>query len=186
VRLFDRLPLLIAAAAFAGVIVFLSACAHGNRARSLELLDDRGQTWALQDQPGGTIVVFGYTHCEDTCPLTLAKLSKALKDVEPSGGSTQIAFITVDPQRDTPKMLHAWLAKFGPQVVGLTGTPSQIESVERSYHVYAQKLPSRHGGYGYDEAHSSTIFFIDKDRYIVSLHDPSDSLGELAHAMRQL
>ena len=73
-------------------------------------------------------------------------------------------------------MLHAWLAKFGPQVVGLTGTPSQIESVERSYHVYAQKLPSRHGGYGYDEGHSSTIFFIDKDRYIVSLHDPATHL----------
>jgi protein SCO1/2 len=186
VRFLDRLPLLIGAVAFAGVVVLLSACAHGNRAPSLELLDDRGQTWALRDQPGGTVILFGYTHCEDTCPLTLVKLSKALKDIESSGGSTQIAFITVDPQRDTPGELHAWLAKFGPQFVGLTGTASQIESVEHSYHVYAQKPPSRHGGYGYDEAHSSTIFFIDKDRRIVSLHDPTDSLGELAHAMRQL
>ena len=185
-RFFDRLPLLTGAVAFAGVIVLLAACAHGNRAPSLQLLDDRGQTWALQDQSGGMVVVFGYTHCEDTCPLTLAKLSKALKDVEPSAGSTQIAFITVDPQRDTPRVLHAWLSKFGPRVVGLTGTASQIESVERSYHVYAQKLPSRRRGYGYDEAHSSTMFFIDKNRRIVSLHDPTDSLGDLAHAMRQL
>lgn len=184
-RFFERLPLWAGAMAFAGVLV-LAACAHGNRAPSLELLDDRGQTWALQDQPGGTVVFFGYTHCEDTCPLTLAKLSKALKDVEPSGGSTQIAFVTVDPQRDTPRVLHAWLSKFGPQFVGLTGTALQIESIEHSYHVYAQKLPSRHGGYGYDEAHSSMMFFIDKDRYIVSLHDPTDSLGELARAMRQL
>jgi protein SCO1/2 len=173
-------------AIFVGVVVVLAACAHGNRVPSLQLLDDRGQTWALQDQPGGTVVLFGYTHCEDTCPLTLAKLSKAMKDVQPSGGSTRIAFITVDPQRDTPRVLHAWVSKFGREVVGLTGTASQIELVERSYHVYARKLPSARGGYDYDEAHSSTIFFIDKDRHIISLHDPSDSLGELAHAMRQL
>jgi protein SCO1 len=185
VRFFDRLLSWTGVVALAGVIA-LAACNHGNRAPSFELLDDRGQPWALQDQPGGTVVFFGYTHCEDTCPLTLVKLSKALKDIETSGRGTQIAFITVDPERDTPRVLHAWLSKFGPQVVGLTGTASQIESVERSYHVYAQKLPSRHGGYGYDEAHSSTIFFIDKARYIVSLHDPTDSLSELARAMRQL
>jgi protein SCO1 len=166
--------------------VLLAACAHGYRAPSLELVDDRGRTWALQDQAGGTVLFFGYTHCEDTCPLTLAKLSKALKDVEPSGGSTRIAFITVDPQRDTPRVLHVYLSKFGPQFVGLTGTASEIESVERSYHVYAQKLPSRKGGYGYDEAHSSTLFFIAKGRYVVSLHDPSDSVGDLARALRQL
>lgn len=164
----------------------LAACAQGYRAPALELTDDRGQPWALQDQRGGTVVLFGYTHCEDTCPLMLSELAKALKDAGPSGGSTQVAFITVDPERDTPRVLHAWLSKFGSQFVGLTGTVSQIESVEHSYHVYAQKLPSRHGGYGYDEAHSSTMFFIDRDLHIISLHDPTDSPGDLAQALRQL
>jgi protein SCO1 len=178
--------LLLSSICAIGAVVVLAACAQGYRAPSLDLLDDRGRAWALRDQTGGTVVVFGYTHCEDTCPLTLAKLAKALKNVGPSGASTQVAFITVDPQRDTPRVLHAWLSKFGPRFVGLTGTASQIQSVERSYHVYAQRLPSRPGGYGYDEAHSSTIFFIDKARYVVSLHDPSDSPGELAHALRQL
>jgi protein SCO1 len=168
------------------LLLFLAACSHGYRAPSLVLLDDRGQTWRLQDQAGGTVLFFGYTHCEDTCPLTLAKLSQALKDAEPSGGSTRIAFITVDPQRDTPPVLHAYLAKFGPRIVGLTGTPSQIESVERAYHLWAQRLPSRSGRYGYDEGHSTTIFFIDNARDVVSLHDPSDSVAELARAMRRL
>lgn len=164
----------------------LAGCARGYAAPALELVDDRGRTWALQDQRGGTVVLFGYAHCEETCPLTLAELAKALKDAGPSSGSTQVAFITVDPQRDTPPVLHAWLSKFGPQFVGLTGTAAQIASVERAYHVYAQKLPSRHGGYGYDEAHSSTLFFIDRNRRVVSLHDPSDSPRELADALRQL
>jgi protein SCO1 len=169
-------------AAFAAI---LASCAHANRAPSFELLDDRGQTWALREQTGGTVLLFGYTHCADTCPLMLAKLSEARKRVShpPTIG---IAFVTVDPQRDSPRALHEYLSKFGSEFVGLTGTPSQIESVERSYHVWAQRLPPKKGGYDYDEAHGSTMFFIDNDENIVSLHDPSDSVEDLARAMRQL
>ena len=175
-----------ALASAAAFTLVLASCAYGNRAPRLELLDDRAQTWALQDQTGGTVLLFGYTHCDDTCPLMLAKLSNALKRVKSSSSPIKIAFVTVDPQRDTPRVLHAYLSKFGSEFVGLTGTASQIESVERSYHVWAQKLPSKHGGYDYDEAHTSTMFFIDRNRTIVSLHDSSDSVGDLAGAMRQL
>lgn len=175
--------LLISAAALTST---LASCAHANRAPQFELLDDRGQTWALRNQTGGTVLLFGYTHCDDTCPLMLAKLAGALKQVQSSAAPIGIAFVTVDPQRDSPRVLHGYLSKFGPQFVGLTGTPSQIGSVERSYHVWAQKLPAKNGGYDYDEAHSSTMFFINRDGNIVVLHDASDSVGDLARGMRHL
>jgi protein SCO1 len=165
----------------------LAACAPGYRAPAFELRDDRAQPWALQDQNAGVVLVFGYTHCDDTCPLMLSKLAKGLVRSGRSNGSIEVAFVTVDPMRDTPRVLHAYVTRFGPNVVGLTGTPSQIEKVERSYHVWAQRLGSKPGrADDYDEAHSSTMFFIDKRREIVSLHDPTDSVAELAHAMQQL
>jgi len=170
----------------AALTLTLASCTYANRAPQFELLDDRGQIWALRDQHGGTILLFGYTHCDDTCPLMLAKLASALKQSRSSAAPIGIAFVTVDPQRDSPRVLHGYLSKFGPQFVGLTGTPTQIGSVERTYHVWAQKLPAKNGGYDYDEAHSSTMFFINRDGNIVALHDASDSVGDLARGMRQL
>jgi len=170
----------------AAALLLLAACSHGNPAPDFRLVDDRGRTWALQSRNGGTVLLFGYTHCEDTCPLMLAKLAAALKLVDSSRASVQVAFVTVDPRRDSPRALQQYLSKFGPQFVGLTGTPEEINSVERSYHVWAQKLPSKNNAYAYDEAHSSTMFFINRDSVIVGLHDPSDSVGTLAGALRQL
>ena len=167
-------------------ILSLTACVSGNRAPSFELRDDRGQAWSFDDQPGAVVLFFGYTHCPDTCPLTLAKLSRALTQAGPAGDDISVAFVTVDPARDTPAVLHEYLSPFGSRFVGLTGTASQIEAVERSYHVWAAKLPSKTGGYGYNEAHSSTIFFIDRSRNIASLHDPTDSEAELVRAIREL
>ncbi len=174
---------LVSVAAFASTLV---SCDKQNRAPAFDLLDDRGRPWQLQAQVGATVLLFGFTHCQDTCPLMLAKLSKALNGHDLRTVPITVVFVTVDPQRDSPAVLRAYLSKFGPHFVGLTGTPSQIDSVERSYHVWAQKLPSRNRGYEYDEAHDSTMFFIDSNRNLVSLHDPTDSVNELVDAMRQL
>jgi protein SCO1 len=169
------------------ILVFvLSGCVNANRAPAFELHDDRGRPWALGDQKQGVVLVFGYTHCPDTCPLMLAKLSNALRQAKPSSYRSEVAFVTVDPQRDSPRVLHAYLSRFGATFVGLTGTLPQIEAVERLYRVWAARLPSKHGAYDYEEAHSATMFFIDGDQNIVSLHDPSDSVGDLADAMQHL
>jgi len=116
----------------------------------------------------------------------LAKLSKALQRTGRSSESTDVAFVTVDPARDTPGVLRTYLARFGPEFVGLTGTPLQIEAVERSYHVWSQRLASKPGARDYSEAHGTTMFFIDGRHDIVSLHDESDSVDELARSMRRL
>jgi protein SCO1 len=175
--------LLIAAAVAA---ILASACTRGDTAPGIVLRDDLGRRWDLRDHTGGIVLVFGYTHCEDTCPLMLSKLAKAKREGAPKTRAVEIAFVTVDPSRDTPRVLHAFVSSFGPGVVGLTGTSREVEKIERAYHVWAQRMPSKKGGYAYDEGHSSTMFFVDRSRNIDSLHDPTDSVRELARAMERL
>ena len=155
------------------------------RAAPINLTDDTGRPWSLEDHRGsGQVVFFGYTHCKDTCPLTLAKLSKAL--FRSRAETAEVEFITVDPERDTPPVLHAYLKRFAGKFRGLTGSRAQIEAVERSYHVWAQKLPGKHGDDDYDDAHTSTVFLIDRAGNIASLHDVDDSVGTLARAIATL
>lgn len=165
----------------------VSGCAGGSRAAPFLLHDDVGRPWSLAAQRGkGIALTFGYTHCRDTCPLVLGKLARALQIAGPQAQNIEVVFITVDPERDTPAALRAYLRDFGSEFVGLTGTHSQIEAVERSYHVWAERIPGRRGNDDYDDAHSSTIFLIDPHGNIASLHDPDDSVADLARGMQGL
>ena len=166
------------ALAFAG-------CAPGNPAADFTLQNDGASPWSLSAQRGKAVVLtFGYTHCTDTCPLTLAKISKAIRSLGPRASDVEVAFVTVDPQRDTPPVLRAYLQRFGAGIAGLTGTPQQVAAVEQSYHVWAQRVPGKRGNDNYDDAHSSGIFFIDTHGNLSSLHDGDDSVEELARAAR--
>jgi protein SCO1/2 len=156
------------------------------QAPDFALTDHTGKSWNLAAQKGKTIALFfGYTHCPDTCPATLALLSRAVRDAK-ADGKTQIAFVTVDPKRDTPATLAAYVKKFDGPVVGLTGSRAQVEAVERSYHQWAQKIPGKHGDDNYDDAHSSTIFLIDRSGNERVLHDPADTVDAVASDLREL
>jgi len=171
-----RLLAISLALAFAG-------CARGNPAADFTLQSDASAPWSLSSQRGKAVVLtFGYTRCADTCPLALAKLVKAKEALGARAGDVEIAFVTVDPRRDTPEALHGFLQKLGGGIVGLTGTPQQIDTVERAYHVWAQRVPGKHGGDDYDDAHASAIFFIDTRGNVSSLRDDSDSIEELSRA----
>ncbi len=155
----------------------------------IALTDASASAWRLGDQTGKNVALFfGYTHCADTCPLALAKLVKARAIADPAGTHWEIAFVTVDPERDTPPVLAAYLKRFGGDVVGLTGSPQAVAGVERAYHIWAQKIPGNRRGsdYGYDEAHSSSIFLIDAHGNQRVLQDASASVASLAHDMRLL
>lgn len=153
------------------------------------LTDDSGSPWTLSKQRGKTIALFfGYTHCPDTCPLTLTKLSHAAAQQGSRASDVVIALVTVDPQRDTPAVLKRYVEKFpGAAIVGLTGTAAQIAGVERSYHVWAQKIPGKHrGGAAYDDAHSSVTYLIDRNGRQRVLHNDDDALGDFADDIRLL
>ena len=168
---------------FAVALALLGAgCSRYPAAPDFTLTDQHGAPWTLSAQHGKTVALyFGFTHCPDTCPLTLAKLAKAIGN----GGNAEIVFVTVDPDRDTPQVMNAYLTRFASApIVGLTGTPKQIADVERSYHVWSQKIPGKRGKYDYDEAHISIVTFIDRSGRQRSIADQDDSVATLASDVR--
>lgn len=162
--------------------LLITGCSRYPSAPDFTLTDQHGTAWSLSQQRGKAVALFfGFTHCEDTCPATLAKLGKAAN----GNPNTEIAFVTVDPARDTPAVMKAYLERFGgAAIAGLTGTPQQIAAVERAYHVWSQKVPGKRGRSDYDEAHIATVFFIDAQGHERAIADQADSVQQMAADMR--
>jgi protein SCO1/2 len=123
---------------------------------NLTLTDTSGQPFNLVQQTQGkvTLVYFGYTHCPDVCPATMAELGTIMKQL-PKDIAQQIAvvFITTDPARDTPQVLREWLDHFSPSFIGLTGTEAQIAQAQQAVGLPpAQKEADGNGGYGVNHA----------------------------------
>jgi protein SCO1 len=160
------------------LVLFGAGCSRYPAAPDFTLIDQSGESWKLSQQHGKAIAMyFGFTHCPDTCPTTLAKLSKIMANDR----NAEIVFVTVDPERDTPPVMNSYVKRFtGAPVIGLTGTRKQIDEVMRRYHVWAQKIPGKHGGEDYDEAHISVVFFIDPNGRQRMIADQLDSDAALA------
>jgi protein SCO1 len=167
----------------------LAACASGPRAADFTLVDDNGAPWRLSEQHGKALLLtFGYTHCADTCPATLAKLVRTARALGPRSRQVEIVFVTVDPRRDSPDTLRRYVERFDRpgqgRLVALGGSPAQIAAVEKAYHVWSQVMPVRHGGY--DVAHGAAIFLIDGDRRLRGVRDDDDSQASLVRAVEKL
>ncbi|UPG95693.1 SCO family protein [Luteibacter aegosomatissinici] len=126
------------------------------------LLDQDGHAVSDQTYRGQPLLMyFGYTSCPDVCPVDVAKIVQVARRVR---GSTGIAvtpvFVTVDPARDNAARMKAYVRAFGPEVVGLTGSESQIRQVTDAYHVYFNKVPAE-GGYLMD--HSTVLYLVGAD-----------------------
>jgi len=107
------------------------------------------------------LVFFGYTHCPDVCPTTLYDLSQVLAKI-PADAPLTAAFITVDPERDTPATLKDYLSSFDPRIHGFSGSRAATEAVERAYRVYAKRVEgSQPDQYTYD--HTALVYVMDKD-----------------------
>jgi protein SCO1 len=186
----SRRPLIIAAVA----LVFLLAAAGayvttGLRAGAaggsliggpfkLEGADGRPVTDAdMKGEP--FLVFFGYTHCPDVCPATLAEISDVLSKMP--GKPVKALFITVDPERDTAPVMKDYLSNFDSRIVGLTGDRAAIDAVEKGYRVYARKAPQAGGDYTMD--HSAIIYLMDANGRFVEAFNldrkPEESAKEL-------
>jgi protein SCO1 len=150
-----------------GVIFFAtdrSAAAIGG---PFHLVDQNGKPFSNQDMIGRPyLVFFGYTHCPDVCPTTLAELSAMIRKLGPDAGRVGALFITVDPERDTAAVLKDYLANFDPHLRGLTGGRSAIDVAMKDYRVYAEKVPLEHGDYSMD--HTAIVYLMDKDGHFVA------------------
>lgn len=113
-------------------------------ARDIQLPDHDGKPRSLKDFQGkATVVFFGYTQCPDVCPTTLAELAEAKKLLGADGDKVQGVFVTVDPERDTPEVLKAYMANFDPSFVALRGTPEQVAAVAKDFKLYYKKVEGK-------------------------------------------
>jgi protein SCO1/2 len=113
-------------------------------AKDLALTDQLGQARTLKDFAGKVVVLFfGYTQCPDVCPTTLAELAEVRKLLGAQGEQVQGVFVSLDPERDTPEVLKAYMANFDPSFVALTGSPEQLAAVAKDYKVYYKKVDGK-------------------------------------------
>jgi protein SCO1/2 len=129
-------------------------------ARQLNLTDANGQARTLADFKGKVAVVFfGYTQCPDVCPTTLAEIAAVKKKLGADGDKVVGVFVTVDPERDTPTVLKAYVESFGPGFVALRGTVDQTKEVAREFKVFFAKVPgTTDGSYTMDHTANSFVF----------------------------
>jgi protein SCO1/2 len=147
-----------------------------------------GGAFALEDGAGKTVsdqtlrgkpflVYFGYTHCPDVCPTELARISDILGKM--GDKSIPALFITVDPERDPPKVMQDYVSSFNPAIVGLSGSPQAVEATEKTFRVFARKgQPQADGDYSMD--HSSIVYLMDKNGAFVEAFNVERSPDEAA------
>lgn len=150
------------------------------------LTDDNGQVVTAKHYRGKVaILYFGYTHCPDVCPLTLTHLHMVMEKLGPLAKHARILFVSVDPARDTPDVLHQYVNAFDKRAVGLTGTEQQIRDMAKRYRVAFTRGPSNDSG-GYEVNHSSAIYIFDGKGHMRLLATPTDTPAAMAHDIRQL
>ena len=153
-----------------------------------------GGAFTLTDQDGKArrpadfrgrfmLVYFGYSYCPDICPTTLAVMADALEKLGPKAARIVPIFITIDPERDSPHILKAYLKSFGTRFVGLTGGTKAVAAAARVYRVYYRKRPLTGGGYAMD--HSSQIYLMGPDGKFIADYDETlgpDGLAKVLNA----
>jgi protein SCO1/2 len=191
-RLLAMLLLACAAAGAAGCGAHATSTYHAADvgsfmpALSFHLTGPGGQPITEQFVRGKTtILYFGYTHCPDECPTTLARLSAALHMLGPAANQVRVLFVSVDPQRDTPAVLAQYAHYFAPQVVGASGTDSQLTALAKRYRVaYRRDPPDAQGNYAV--YHSSAVFVFDADGRARLLVPDTETPTQLAQDLSTL
>ena len=154
------------------------------------LVDHRGATVTAEDFRGAFMLVyFGYTACPDVCPLDLQFMASALDRLGDAGEKVRPVFITVDPARDTPAVLAAFVARFHPRLVGLTGTPAEIARVASAYGVFHESDPAATAGDGgialdYLVSHTAVMILFGPDGGFLRVFSHGTGPDEIAAGLR--
>jgi protein SCO1/2 len=119
---------------------------------------------------------FGYTHCPDVCPTTLALLAKARRTLGGAAGDFQVVYVTVDPERDTPERMRQYIAAFDPSFLGATGTEAQLAAVRKGYGITTTQ----------DFHHSSYVYLIDRDGKLRAMMPFGVSVDDVTHDVKAL
>jgi len=157
------------------IVLLVAACGEGHKAPQFKTTDitgaDFGKGFALTEASGkpitlgdfkGKVVVlfFGFTHCPDVCPGTLAELALVKKALGPDGDRMQVVFVTLDPERDTPAVLKEYVPAFDPSFIGLYGDPDAIARAAKDFKVFYRKVPGA-SPESYTLDHTAAAFVFD-------------------------
>ena len=153
---------------------------------AFSLVDHTGHEVTAADYSGKVVLLyFGFAHCNDVCPTTLTTLSRAVRKLNNQADQVRILFVSVDPQRDTPEVLHHHATHFSSQVVGLTGNADHIAELAKRYRVsYSYGEPDAQGDY--EVYHSSSIFVFDRDGKVRLLQEEKLGADAIADDLRRL
>ena len=192
---------LIAVAAVAAVLVAAGGWALANwfGAQSLSgrttgkaliesefsLVDHTGTPVTDDDFAGKwQLVFFGFTYCPDVCPTTLSEMSVVLEKLGDDADQVQPLFITVDPERDTPEVMAAYVALFDSRIVGLTGTGVQIKQALRAFRVYYAKVEREGLPDDYTMDHSAFVYLMSPEGAYAAHFSPSDEPAAIVDEIR--
>jgi protein SCO1 len=150
------------------------------------LMDQQGLMFNSEDLRGNVVLMFfGFTHCPDICPATLARTVSTWKELgERERRNVKVVFVSFDSERDTPEHLRAYLAFFDPSVIGLTGNAEAIAEVAARYGVvYMQESAPETDPDNYMFAHSDFVYLLDTDgrvrKLFKSQFDPEEMLADV-------
>jgi len=168
----NALKFIAACVGGAGAFTVLSACSDAkpsfaaiditgaDYAKGFELTDHNGQVRHLTDFAGKIVVMFfGYTQCPDVCPTSMAELAEVKKALGPDGDKLQGIFVTVDPARDTPELLKAYMGNFDPTFLAMYATPEKLAALAKDFKVYYKKVDGKTPtSYTMDHSAGSYVF----------------------------
>jgi protein SCO1 len=131
-----------------------------------------------------TVMYFGYTFCPEVCPTTLTDLVQWMQMIGRDADRLNYVFVTVDPERDTPKVMHDYVSAFDPRIRGLTGTSEQIAKVTKEYGVYYKRIQTSDGGYVMD--HSAVLYMMDPNVRFVGVIPYQEDTAKAVAKLKKL
>ena len=153
--------------------------------KELNLTDHNGKPRTLADFRGKVVTVFfGFTHCPDVCPTTLAEMAQVMKELGADADKLQVLFITVDPERDTQLVLKQYVPSFHPSFLGLYGDLDATARTAKEFKVFFQKQPAKSGGYSVD--HSAGTFILDREGRLRLFAQYGQGAAPMLHDIRLL
>ncbi len=150
-----------------------------------QLVAPDGSTVTEKDFAGKPYAIFfGFTRCPDVCPTTLARMARLRQQLGADGDKFRILFVSVDPERDKPADIGAYVDLFGTPIVGLTGSDQQIAQIVKAWHVFYQKVPQPGGDYTID--HTASVYLMDRAGKLQSIIDHHETEASALAKLRRL
>jgi len=153
-------------------------------ARDFQLLDTQGKPRRLTDFGGKVLMVFfGFTQCPDVCPTALFRATEVKQLLGKDADRLEVAFITVDPERDTPEILDAYVKAFDPDFIGLSGDAEQTRKTAQEFKVYYAKVPT---GSSYTIDHTALTYVFDANSKLRLALRHNQTAQDVAHDLRRV